>query len=128
MTKDYKLIVKMHETMSKERRNLLRDYGAEIVLTTGSKGMNGAIEKANELVTEHNYYIPQQFNNEANPQVHAVTTGKEILTQIPDALDAYISGVGTGGTITGVGRALKDAYPNLKIYAIEPKDSPEIGR
>src|SRR5690625_5226206 len=117
--KGYKLIVTMPDTMSKERRNLLSAYGAEIVLTPGSKGMKGAIEKANELVTEHNYYMPQQFNNEA-------TTGKEILTQIPDGLDAFISGVGTGGTITGVGRVLKDAYPNIKIYAIEPKDSPVL--
>src|SRR5690625_1837677 len=124
--KGYKLIVTMPDTMSKERRNLLSAYGAEIVLTPGSKGMKGAIEKANELVTEHNYYMPQQFNNEANPHVHAVTTGKEILTQIPDGLDAFISGVGTGGTITGVGRVLKDAYPNIKIYAIEPKDSPVL--
>src|SRR5690625_2298018 len=121
-----KLIFTMPEKMSKERRNLLSAYGAEIVLTPGSKGMKGAIEKANELVTEHNYYMPQQFNNEANPHVHAVTTGKEILTQIPDGLDAFISGVGTGGTITGVGRVLKDAYPNIKIYAIEPKDSPVL--
>src|SRR5690625_3154687 len=124
--KGYKLMVTMPDTMSKERRNLLSAYGAEIVLTPGSKGMKGAIEKANELVTEHNYYMPQQFNNEANPHVHAVTTGKEILTQIPDGLDAFISGVGTGGTITGVGRVLKDAYPNIKIYAIEPKDSPVL--
>src|SRR5690625_6258421 len=124
--KGYKLIVTMPDTMSKERRNLLSAYGAEIVLTPGSKGMKGAIEKANELVTEHNYYMPQQFNNEANPHVHAVTTGKEILTQIPDGLDAFISGVGTGGTITGVGRVLKDAYPNIKIYTIEPKDSPVL--
>src|SRR5690625_5307559 len=86
--------------------------------------MKGAIEKANELVTEHNYYMPQQFNNEANPHVHAVTTGKEILTQIPDGLDAFISGVGTGGTITSVGGVLKDAYLNIKIYVIEQKDSP----
>src|SRR5690625_192055 len=124
--KGYKLIVTMPDTMSKERRNLLSAYGAEIVLTPGSKGMKGAIEKANELVTEHNYYMPQQFNNEANPHVHAVTTGKEILTQITDGLDAFISGVGTGGTITGVERAGKDAYPNIKIYAIEPKDSPVL--
>src|SRR5690625_961676 len=124
--KDYNFIVTMLDTMSKERLNLLSAYGAEIVLSPGSKVMKGAIEKANELVIEHNYYMPQQFNNEANPHVHAVTTGKEILTQIPDGLDAFISGVGTGGTITGVGRVLKDAYPNIKIYAIEPKDSPVI--
>src|SRR5690625_3887841 len=124
--KGYKLMVTMPDTMSKERSNLLSAYGAELVLTTGSKGKKGAIEKANEIVTEHNYYMPQQFNNEANPHVHAVTTDKEILTQIPDGLDAFISGVGTGGTITGVGRVLKDAYPNIKIYAIEPKDSPVL--
>src|SRR5690625_2708881 len=124
--KGYKLIVKMPNTMSKERRNLLNAYRAEIVLTPSDKGMKDAIEKANELVTEHNYYMPQQFNNDDNPHVHAATTGKEILTQIPDGLDAFISGVGTGGTITGVGRVLKDAYPNIKIYAIEPKDSPVL--
>src|SRR5699024_2662655 len=124
--KGYKLVVTMPDTMCKERRNLLSAYGAEIVLTPGSKGMKGAIEKANELVTEHNYYMPQQLNNEANPHVHAVTTGKEILTQMPDGLDAFISGVGTCGTITGVGRVLKDTYPNIKVYAIEPKDSPVL--
>src|SRR5699024_8302193 len=124
--KGYKLIVTMPDTMSKERRNLLSAYGAEIVLTPGSKGMKGAIEKTNELVTEHNYYMTKPLNNKSNTHVHAVTTGKEILTQIPDGLDAFISGVGTGGTITGVGRVLKDAYPNIKIYAIEPKDSPVL--
>src|SRR5699024_2098310 len=122
--KGYKLIVTMPDTMSKERRNLLSAYGAEIVLTPGSKGMKGAIEKANELVTEHNYYMPQQFNNEANPHVHAGTTGKDILTQIPAGLDAFISGVGIRGTITGVGRVLKDSSLYIKIYAIDSNDSP----
>src|SRR5690625_7163884 len=95
--KGYKIIVTMPDTMSKERRNLLSAYGAEIVLTPGSKGMKGAIEKANELVTEHNYYMPQQLNNEDNPHVHAVKTSKEIFTQIPDGHDTIITDVTTVG-------------------------------
>ncbi len=122
--KGYKLIVTMPETMSKERRNLLSAYGAEIILTPGTKGMKGAIEKAEELVEKHGYYMPQQFNNEANPRVHAASTGKEIISQMPDGLDAFVSGIGTGGTITGVGRVLKEHDRNIKVYAVEPEDSP----
>lgn len=121
--KGYKLVVTMPDTMSKERRNLLNAFGAEIVLTPGSKGMKGAIEKASELAEAHGYFMPQQFNNEANPRVHAASTGKEIVAQMPEGLDAFVSGVGTGGTITGVGHVLKEAFPDVKIYAVEPEDS-----
>lgn len=121
--KGYKLVVTMPDTMSKERRNLLSAYGAEIVLTPGSKGMKGAIEKASELAEEHGYFMPQQFNNEANPRVHAASTGKEIIAQMPEGLDAFVSGVGTGGTITGVGHVLKEVFPDVQIYAVEPEDS-----
>ena len=121
--KGYKLVVTMPDTMSKERRNLLSAYGAEIILTPGAKGMKGAIEKASELVTEPGYYMPQ-FNNEANPRVHEASTGQEIIAQMPEGLDAFVSGIGTGGTITGVGRVLKATYENVKIYAVEPEDSP----
>ncbi|HLQ83376.1 MAG TPA: cysteine synthase A [Pseudogracilibacillus sp.] len=122
--KGYKLIVTMPETMSKERRNLLSAYGAEIILTPGTKGMKGAIEKAEELVAKHGYYMPQQFNNEANPRVHAASTGKEIISQMSDGIDAFVAGIGTGGTITGVGRVLKEHDRNIKVYAVEPEDSP----
>lgn len=122
--KGYKLVVTMPDTMSKERRNLLSAYGAEIVLTPGAKGMKGAIEKATELVEEHGYFMPQQFNNEANPRVHAASTGKEIVAQMPEGIDAFVAGIGTGGTITGVGQVLKETFDNVKIYAVEPEDSP----
>ena len=100
----------MPETMSMERRNLLRAYGAEIVLTPGPEGMNGAIKKSSELANEHGYFMPQQFENFANPEVHRLTTGKEIVEQMGDQLDGFISGIGTGGTITGAGQVLKEAY------------------
>src|SRR5699024_9988248 len=99
--KVYKLAVVMPDTMSQERRNLLRAYGAELHLTPGSGGMKKAIEKAGELVEEYGYFMPQQFDNEANPKIHAETTGKEIVSQMSDGLDGFISGIGTGGTITG---------------------------
>lgn len=121
--KGYKLVVTMPDTMSKERRNLLNAYGAEIILTPGANGMKGAIAKAEELATKHGYYMPQQFNNEANPRVHEETTGKEIVAQMPEGLDAFISGIGTGGTITGAGKVLRKTYENIKIYAVEPEDS-----
>jgi cysteine synthase len=124
--KGYKTVLVMPDTMSLERRNLLRAYGAELVLTPGSQGMRGAIEKAEELVREHGYFMPQQFKNEANPEIHRLTTGKEIVEQMGDQLDAFIAGVGTGGTITGAGQALREKYPNIKIYAVEPADSPVL--
>lgn len=124
--KGYKAVLVMPDTMSLERRNLLRAYGAELVLTPGSEGMRGAIAKAEELVREHGYFMPQQFKNEANPEIHRLTTGKEIVEQMGDQLDAFIAGVGTGGTITGAGQVLRETYPNIKIYAVEPADSPVL--
>ncbi|WP_421382583.1 cysteine synthase A [Bacillus salacetis] len=123
--KGYKAVLVMPDTMSMERRNLLRAYGAELVLTPGSEGMGGAIRKAEELAKQKGYFMPQQFKNEANPEVHRRTTGKEIVEQM-DSLDAFISGIGTGGTITGAGQVLKENFPNVKIYAVEPADSPVL--
>ncbi|MFJ8268455.1 cysteine synthase A [Peribacillus asahii] len=125
--KGYKSILVMPETMSLERRNLLRAYGAELVLTPGPEGMKGAIAKAEELAKEKGYFLPQQFNNTANPEVHRQTTGPEIVEAFGDeGLDAFIAGIGTGGTITGAGEVLREKYPNIKIYAVEPKDSPVL--
>ncbi len=124
--KGYKAILVMPETMSMERRNLLRAYGAELILTPGPEGMGGAIRKAEELANEHGYFMPQQFNNLSNPEIHRRTTGKEIVEQIGDQLDAFISGVGTGGTITGAGEVLRETYNDIKIYAVEPTDSPVL--
>lgn len=123
--KGYRAILVMPETMSLERRNLLRAYGAELVLTPGPEGMKGAIAKAEELVKEHGYFLPQQFKNGANPEVHRRTTGKEIVEQL-DQLDAFVAGIGTGGTITGAGSVLRENFPEIKIYAVEPQDSPVI--
>ncbi|KEP24930.1 MULTISPECIES: cysteine synthase A [Bacillus] len=119
-------ILVMPDTMSQERRNLLRAYGAELVLTPGAEGMKGAIKKAEELAEEHGYFMPQQFNNEANAEIHRRTTGKEILEQFDGELDAFIAGVGTGGTITGAGEVLKEAIPTIQLYAVEPTDSPVL--
>ena len=116
----------MPETMSMERRNLLRAYGAELVLTPGPDGMGGAIRKSQELAKEHGYFMPQQFENLSNPEVHRETTGKEIVEQMGDQLDAFIAGIGTGGTITGAGQVLKEKYKDIKIYAVEPADSPVL--
>jgi cysteine synthase len=124
--KGYKAVLVMPDTMSMERRNLLRAYGAELVLTPGAEGMNGAIRKAGELASEHGYFMPQQFKNLSNPEIHRKTTGKEITEQIGDQLDAFISGIGTGGTITGAGEVLREKYENIKIYAVEPTDSPVL--
>ncbi|OOE09537.1 cysteine synthase A [Fictibacillus arsenicus] len=124
--KGYKTVLVMPETMSMERRNLLRAYGAELILTPGPEGMGGAIRKAEELSKEKGYFMPQQFKNEANPKVHKNTTGKEIIAQFPDGLDAFVSGIGTGGTITGAGEVIKEKYPDAKIYAVEPTDSPVL--
>lgn len=124
--KGYKAILVMPETMSIERRNLLRAYGAELVLTPGPEGMGGAIRKATELAKERGYFIPQQFQNQSNPEIHRLTTGPEIVEQMGDQLDAFIAGIGTGGTITGAGEVLKEAYKDIKIYAVEPADSPVL--
>jgi cysteine synthase A len=121
--KGYKLAVVMPDTMSQERRNLLRAYGAELYLTPGAGGMKSAIQKAEELEKEHGYFMPQQFNNEANPEIHAKTTGEEIVKQMDEGLDAFISGIGTGGTITGAGKVLKGYFKDIKVYAVEPTDS-----
>lgn len=124
--KGYNAILVMPETMSIERRNLLRAYGAELVLTPGPEGMGGAIRKATELAKEHGFFIPQQFKNQSNPEIHRLTTGPEIIEQMGDQLDAFIAGIGTGGTITGAGEVLKEAYKDIKIYAVEPADSPVL--
>ncbi|MGV3463942.1 MAG: cysteine synthase A [Heyndrickxia sp.] len=122
--KGYNAVLVMPDTMSLERRNLLRAYGAQLVLTPGAEGMRGAVNKAEELVKEKGYFMPQQFQNEANPEVHRLTTGKEIVEQMGDQLDAFIAGIGTGGTISGAGKVLREKYPDIKIYAVEPADSP----
>lgn len=125
--KGYKSILVMPETMSLERRNLLRAYGADLVLTPGPEGMGGAIRKAEELAKEHGYFIPQQFKNVSNPEVHRNTTGPEIVAAFGDeGLDAFIAGIGTGGTITGAGEVLKEKYKDIKIFAVEPSDSPVL--
>ena len=125
--KGYKAILTMPETMSLERRNLLRAYGAKLVLTPGPDGMKGAIAKAEELAKENGYFLPQQFENKANPEVHRQTTGPEIVEAFgDDKLDAFVAGIGTGGTITGAGEVLREKYPEIKIYAVEPKDSPVL--
>jgi cysteine synthase len=124
--KGYRAILVMPETMSMERRNLLRAYGAELVLTPGPEGMGGAIRKAEELAKENGYFMPQQFKNLSNPEVHRRTTGKEIVEQMSEGLDAFVAGIGTGGTITGAGQVLKQNFDNVKIYAVEPVDSPVL--
>ncbi|MBB6624020.1 cysteine synthase A [Clostridium gasigenes] len=123
--KGYKVVIVMPETMSKERRDLIKAYGAELVLTEGAKGMKGAIEEANELVKEKGYFMPQQFENLANPEKHYSTTAEEIFEDISD-LDVFVAGVGTGGTITGVGRNLKNKIKDLKVVAVEPANSPVL--
>lgn len=124
--KGYAAKLVMPETMSMERRNLLRAYGAELVLTPGPEGMGGAIRKATELAKENGYFMPQQFENEANPEIHRNTTGRELLEQADGQLDGFVSGIGTGGTITGAGGFLKEHFPNLHIAAVEPTDSPVL--
>ena len=123
----YKIILVMPETMSIERRNLLKAYGAELVLTEGPKGMSGAIAKANELVNENpNSFMPGQFKNPANPAIHIETTGPEIWEDTDGNVDIFVAGIGTGGTITGVGEYLKSKKPNIKIVAVEPDASPVL--
>ena len=119
----------MPETMSIERRMLLKGYGAEIVLTEGAKGMKGAIEKANELAEEiPNSFIPGQFDNPANPAIHRATTGPEIWEDTDGEVDYFVAGIGTGGTISGIGEFLKSKNPNIKIIAVEPADSPILSQ
>lgn len=123
--KGYKAIFVMPDTMSSERRALLKAYGAELVLTPGAEGMKGAIKKAKELKEEKGYFEPQQFENPANPKVHELTTGPELVEQFEGLqIDAFLAGVGTGGTLSGAGKVLKEKYPNIQVVAIEPEASP----
>jgi len=125
--KGYKVIIVMPESMSVERRRLIALYGAELVLTPREKGMKGAIEKAEELQKETaNSWLPQQFKNAANPAIHAKTTAQEIIDDFPEGFDYLISGIGTGGHITGVGSRLKESFPSIQVIGVEPTDSPII--
>jgi cysteine synthase A len=124
--KGYQLVLTMPDTMSEERRSLLTAYGANLLLTPDTRGMHGAIRKAEEILAEHpDYFMPQQFSNPANPDIHRRTTAQEILRQF-DRVDAFVAGVGTGGTITGVGQVLREKMPGVKIYAVEPESSPVL--
>lgn len=127
--KGYKSVIVMPDTMSLERRNLLRAYGAELILTPGAEGMKGAIAKAEELSKENGWFLPQQFENPVNAVMHYNTTGQEIVKAFKEAdlqVDALISGVGTGGTVSGVGKALKENFEGVEVIAVEPKDSPVL--
>ena len=128
-SKGLKIILTMLETMSIERRNLLKAYGAELVLTEGSKGMKGAISKAEELAKEiPNSFIPSQFTNMANPNIHYLTTGPEIFKDLDGNIDYLVAGVGTGGTLSGTGKYLKENKPNIKVVAVEPETSPVLSK
>ena len=126
--KGYKLVIVMPESMSKERRMLLRAYGAELILTPAAEGMSGAIAKAEELVKNHpdTHFMPRQFDNPANPEIHRQTTAEEIWRDTDGKVDIFLAGVGTGGTLTGVGEVLKARNPNVQIYAVEPANSPVL--
>jgi cysteine synthase A len=121
----YRCVLVMPDSLSAERRTLMKAYGAELILTPGSEGMKGAIARAEELADEHGYFMPLQFSNPANPEAHRHTTAMEILNQV-GKLDAFVGGVGTGGTVTGVGEILKDALPGVRIVAVEPAGSPVL--
>jgi cysteine synthase A len=125
--KGYRVVIVMPDTMSIERRKLMQAYGAELLLTPGAEGMKGAIAKASELAEQDGYFMPMQFENPANALTHEKTTGKEIQDAFgPAGLDAFVAGIGTGGTITGVGKELKRVYPNISIIAVEPSESPVL--
>ena len=125
--KGYKLIVTMFDTASRERRLQMQAYGAEVVLTPAAEGMRGAIDKALELKREHpDYFLPQQFMNAANPEIHRRTTGREILEQLDGRIDAFVAGVGTGGSLTGVGEVLKETLSTVRVIAVEPAGSPVL--
>jgi len=127
--KGYPIIFTMPETMSIERRIVLQQFGAKIILTPGDKGMVGAVMEAQNFTDKENYYMPQQFENTANPEIHRKTTAEEILDDLKEvALDYLVIGIGTGGTITGVGEILKEKYPELKVIAVEPEDSPVLSK
>ena len=125
--KGYHIIIVMPETMSVERRKSMKGYGAELILAPGSEGMKGSIAKAEELVKEKGYYMPMQFDNPENPNIHELTTGPEIIAAmngVGKSVDAFVAGVGTGGTLSSIGRALKKEDPNTKVYALEPSEAP----
>ena len=125
--KGYRVVLVMPESMSVERRRLLTAYGAEVMLTPGDEGMSGAVKRARELVAENpGYFTPQQFDNPANPEAHRHTTAQEILTQAAGPIDAFVAGVGTGGTLTGVGEVLREMYPGILVVAVEPAGSPVL--
>jgi len=127
--KGYRVILVMPESMSVERRRLLTAYGAEVMLTPGAEGMSGAVKRAREIVAENpGYFMPQQFDNPANPEAHRRTTAQEILAQTADPIDAFVAGVGTGGTLTGVGEVLRERYPDILVVAVEPAGSPVLSR
>jgi cysteine synthase A len=124
--KGYRLVLTMPETMSMERRHLLKAFGAELVLTPGDAGMRGAVEKAEELAAKQGYFMPQQFKNPANPEIHRKTTAEEIWEATQGKIDAFVAGVGTGGTVTGVGQVLKKRKPDVLVVAVEPEASPVL--
>ncbi|MCG8308859.1 MAG: cysteine synthase A [Cytophagales bacterium] len=127
--KGYDIIFTMPETMSIERRIVLQQFGARLILTPGDKGMVGAVMEAQEYADKEKYFMPQQFENEANPEAHRITTAKEIIHDLQSTpLDYFVIGVGTGGTVTGAGEVLKEEYPNMKIIAVEPADSPVLSK